>query len=248
MRRSFVFLAAFAAVFSLLSSAQAEEFSRSQIEKIVHEYLVSHPEVIEEALVALRQQQAEEASARGKKLVQEHRKQIFEEASSPSIGTPDAPVTLVEFFDYNCGACKIMFNSLDTYLKEKKNKNELRVVFKEYPIFGEDSAYPAKMALAVHRLHPEKYFAYHSGLMAFQGRVTPETVDEVLKKIGVDAAEARKESEKPEVEAILKKNTELAATLEAGGTPLLVLGDETIPHALGVDELKKKIAEAAEKK
>ncbi len=238
------FLATTALCLTLLATpAAAESFSADQkkeIEGIIRDYITHNPEVMMEAMVAMKDHQAKLADAENARLVQANYDKLFKNPNAPSIGPKDAKVTMVEFFDYNCGACKIMFNALDSYRTENTN---LRVVFKEYPIFGENSEYPARIALAIHRKKPEKYFEYHSSMMKFQGRVTPPVVDSILVKIGVDKDDIKAEAEKAEVKKIIAENAELARILQATGTPLVLINDEIIPHALDLELLRSKVAE-----
>lgn len=230
---------AFSLLLAPAAPAQAEEFTKEQIEKIVHDYLVDHPEALEEAMLALKEYRVQQSRRENEQLVTDNKDELFNNPDSGSIGPKDARVTLVEFYDYNCGACKIMFNSLSSYLKEDKN---LRVVFKEYPIFGANSEYPARVALAVHRLKPEKYFEFHKELMGYQGRVDASVTDQTIEKIGLDKAAVKEEAESKEVAAALADVRALAQSLGATGTPMLVLNDEIIPHALDIDTLRSKVA------
>lgn len=238
------FLATTALCLTLLATpAAAESFSADQkkeIEGIIRDYITKNPEVMMEAMVAVKDHQVKLADAENAKLVQANHDTLFKNPNAPSIGPKDAKVTMVEFFDYNCGACKIMFNALDSYRKENP---DLRVVFKEYPIFGENSEYPARIALAIHRKKPEKYFEYHSNMMKYQGRVTAPVVDSILVKIGVNKDDIKAEAESKEVKQIIADNAELARILRATGTPMVVMNDEIIPHALDLELLRSKVAE-----
>lgn len=238
------FLATTALCLTLLATpAAAESFSADQkkeIESIIRDYITQNPEVMMDAMVAVKEHQMKMADAENAKLVQANYDKLFKNPNAPSIGPKDAKITLVEFFDYNCGACKIMFNALESYLKENPN---LRVVFKEYPIFGENSEYPARIALAIHRKKPEKYFEYHSAMMKYQGRVSAPVVDSILVKIGVNKDDIKAEAESKEVKQIIVDNAELARTLQATGTPMVVINDEIIPHALDLELLRSKVAE-----
>lgn len=242
----FALLAASALFISLASSpAKAEDFTKEQIQEIVREYLIDHPEVMMDAMIALKEYQVQQSLEQNGKLVEDNKDKIFNDPGSASIGPKDAKVTLVEFYDYNCGACKIMYKAIIEYLKEDKN---FRVVFKEYPIFGENSEYPARIATAVHLLEPEKSFEFHKTLMDYQGRVTPEVADQTLDKLGLDKAAIKKEAAGKKVAGILMETRKLADTLGATGTPLVVVGNEIVPHALDIDMLREKVRALTEKR
>lgn len=220
---------------------RAEAFTKEQIQGIIRDYLINHPEVMIEAMVAARDYQTGLGIEQNRQAVAAHHDRLFKDKASPSIGPGDAKVTLVEFFDYNCGACKIMFNALDAHLKENP---ALRVVFKEYPIFGETSEAPARIAIAVYRVAPERYFEFHKTLMKHQGRITEAVAEETLKALDLDAGKIKKEAGGRAVRRELEATRDLARALGASGTPMLVIGDEIIPHALDVDTLREKIAAA----
>lgn len=237
-------LACLLALTLFATPAQAENFSgdqKKEIETIIRNYLVEHPEVLMDAMNALKEYQAQQSILRNQRLVLAHKDKLFANPNSPSIGPKDAKVTLVEFYDYNCGACKIMYNSLVSYMEENK---DFRIVFKEYPIFGETSEYPARVALAVHRLAPEKYFNFHNELMSHQGRVSKEVVGSALVKLKLDVNAIAKEAYSKEVTAALADVKKLADTLGATGTPMLVLNTEVIPHALDTETLRTKVESA----
>ena len=239
-------LAASTLLLSLSSSpASAEDFTKEQIQEIVREYLIDHPDVMMDAMIALKEYQVQQSLEQNEKLVEANKDRIFNDPGSASIGPKDAKVTLVEFYDYNCGACKIMYKALIEYMKEDK---DFRVVLKEYPIFGENSEYPARIATAVHLLAPEKSFEFHRALMDYQGRVTPELADEMLDKFDLDKTAIKKEAAGKKVAGILAETRKLASDLGATGTPLLVVGNEIVPHALDIDMLRDKVREKTEKR
>ncbi len=234
-----LFFSSCAVMLTLLATpVKAEDFTKEQIEEIIRNYYIEHPEALMDAMIALKEYQVQESFQKNEKLIEANRDKLFHNPDSPSIGPKDASVTLVEFYDYNCGACKIMFNTLLTYRKEN---DDLRIVFKEYPIFGENSEYPARIALAVHRVAPEKYFDFHKELMGYQGRVTAAVADNALDKLGLDKEKVTKEAGSKEVATALADVRQLAQTLGATGTPMLVLNSEIIPHALDVDTLRDKV-------
>ncbi len=239
------FLTFAACALLLTSPARAEEFTKEGIQTIIREYLINNPDVMMDAMIALKEYQLHESVKRNEQLIDINKDKLFNNPDSASTGPKNASVTLVEFYDYNCGACKIMYKALMEYMKEDK---DLRVVFKEYPIFGENSEFPARVAIAVHRIAPEKYFDFHKALMGHQGRVTPELVEQTLRTLGLDADKFHKEAQSKEVDAILKDVKNLADTLGATGTPLLVLNTEIIPHAVDRDMLLKKVELARGKK
>ncbi len=228
-----------------LSIHPAYALEKAEVEKIVADYLKAHPEAVVDSL--RRYQEREEMRQRksAKAAALEHKDILFN-PNDPSVGPANAPVVMAEFFDYNCSACKYMYQALADYYQANGTK-DLRVIFKEYPIFGERSIPAAKAALAVHRLYPDKYFKFHSALMSHEGAVNQAVVFSVLDSLGLDKEKVLREAASPEVTAELEKNLQLAQSLGAEGTPLLVIGDEVIGHALDLEALKGYVENAKAK-
>ncbi len=230
--------------FTLPPATHAAEFSKPQtgaIEKIVHDYLVQHPEVIEEAIQALQQRQRAAAAAQQKAAVEAHAKQVFAAPDHVVLGNPKGNVTFVEFFDYNCGYCKHAMGDMLTLLKADPN---LKVLLKEYPILGQGSVDAAKVAVAVRMQAPQKYLAFHTKLLGGRGHADAARALAVAKEIGLDMARVRKDMNSPAAEKILKTDVALGRTLGLDGTPSYIIGDNVVVGAVGLKELKQKIANA----
>lgn len=211
------------------------------IKTIVREVIAQEPQLILDSVqkyqIAEQQKKAEKANDALKDAAV--REQIFNNADAPNHGPKDSKRVIVEFFDYNCGVCKQMFKGLETLAKKDAT---VRVVFFEFPIFGETSDTNAKIALAVNRLYPEKYFDFHAKMMTNPARGTDAKVAlGFAKALGMDADKVKAESEKKEVADILVANRALGEKLHVQGTPLLIIGDEIIPHALSPEDLEARV-------
>jgi protein-disulfide isomerase len=225
-------------LFAGASAVQAQQ-SKEDIEKIVREYLLKNPEIIQEAIVELRKkQELAEKTARTQAL-QTHKKEIFESKRDIVLGNPNGDVTLVEFFDYNCGYCKRALNDIAELLK---NDPKLRVVLKELPILSEGSEEAARVAVAVRMQDPSKYWNFHRTLMAARGEANGAQALAAAQKTGLDVERIKKDMSNPEVDATLHGVQELAKALAISGTPSFVLGDALIPGALPHDRLAVAIA------
>jgi len=221
-----------------VSAAYAQ--NKEDIEKIVREYILKNPEIIQEAIIELRKkQEAAEASIRVKAL-QTHKKQIFESPRDIVLGNPKGNVTLVEFFDYNCGFCKQALNDVSELLKSDPN---LRVVLKELPILSEGSVEAARVAVAVRMQDPSKYWTFHRTLMSAKGEANGTQALAAAKAAGLDIERIKKDIANPEVDATLHEVSELAKALAIGGTPSYVLGDQLIPGRLPHDRMAAAIAQ-----
>jgi len=230
--------------FALPQTSRADEFSKSQttaIQKIVHDYLVQHPEVLEEAMGELQKRQQASEAAKNKEVVKAHAKQLFDSPDEVVLGNPKGNVTFVEFFDYNCGYCKHAMSDMLTLLKSDPN---LKVVLKEFPVLGPGSVEAARVAVAVRMQAPQKYLEFHTKLLGGRGHADEARALAVAKEIGLDMTRIRKDMKSPEVEKTLKQDFALAQALGINGTPSYVVGDNVIVGAVGLDALKQKIANA----
>src|SRR6202521_601079 len=159
-------IAAAAAALVLMAAAPlaAQSFSdgqRGEIEKIVKDYLVAHPEVLQEALAELEKRQAAAEIEKHKTAVKEYSQALFMSPHQVTLGNPQGDVTLVEFFDYNCGYCK---RAMSDMLELLKTDGKLKFVLKEFPVLGEGSVQAAHVAAAARMQDKnggKKYLEFH---------------------------------------------------------------------------------------
>lgn len=228
---------------SLPQSLHAAEFStpqRSEIEKIVRDYLVTHPEVLQEAMAELEKRQAAAESQKHQAAVKQYAKEIFSSPKQVTLGNPKGNVTFVEFFDYNCGYCKRAMGDMLTLMK---GDPKLKVVLKEFPVLGQGSVEAAQVAIAVHLQDPtgKKYFEFHQKLLGSRGQANKAAALAVAKSIGMDMARLEKDIAGPEVRATLQESFKLAEALGMNGTPSYVIGDSVVVGAVGLEALQAKI-------
>ena len=146
----------------------------------------------------------------------------------------------MEFFDYNCGYCKKALADVRTLAK---NDPKLRIVLKDFPVLGPDSVEASRVGLAVkNQLQGEKLLDYHVKLMDSRGRVNGEKALSVAKDMGLDVARLQKEMAGPEVRVAIEENAGLGDKLGLTGTPAFIVGEEVIPGAVGLDPLKRVVA------
>ena len=226
-------------VFLSLPTANAQEINRPQIEKIIREYILQNPEIIEEALEEL-QTRAKEADAKARSAVLTAEKQaLFQSEADVVLGNPEGDVTLVEFFDFNCGYCKRAAPDLQTLIS---NDPKLRVVLKDFPILGEQSVEAAKIGLAIKRLEGDAAAGeFHKRLIASQGRADGARALDLAQELGIDRQRLQAEAASKEVEATIGSNLALAQRLGLTGTPSFVVGDQVIEGAVGEGPLKEAI-------
>jgi protein-disulfide isomerase len=213
-------------------AAQADgKFSatdKAAIEKIVRDYLISNPEVLFEAKEAYDKKQEALQMAAMKTSIGANSKALFKNAADPVAGDKNGDVTVVEFFDYNCGYCRQAMNDVTTLLNSDK---KVRLVLKEFPIFGENSVAVSKIALAAQK--QGKYWELHQALYERKGqdRATPALALEIAKDLGLDVEKLKKDADSAEVLAELTANGKLAEKMGIQGTPHFIVGDNVIAGA-----------------
>ncbi len=241
-RNRFGIAAAGVAFAALLASATAAGDAsiapdKAAIEAIIHDYLLAHPEVLVEALEKFQQQQEQLSAELQTQAIIAHRDALTQSPDTPVLGNPTGDVTVVEFFDYNCPYCKtVAAGTLDT-LEQDGN---VRIVLKEFPILGDGSVYASRAALAAQR--QGKYRELHLALMAHKGKIDAEAVRNLVSTVGLDWAKLEMDMQDPAIDAAIARNDSLAASIGVRGTPAFIIGDQLIPGAIEIDDLKKRIA------
>jgi protein-disulfide isomerase len=214
---------------SALIGANTASFSPDQrraIEGIVKDYLVRNPEIFLEVQSALEIKMAKDEAERTKKMVAEHAKEIYRAPGAPVAGNPDGDITVVEFFDYNCGYCKRGFGEIAKLVEQDKN---VRVVFKEFPILRDESEQAARVALAARM--QGKYWEVHRDLIQTKGLVNEAVALKVAEAHGLDMAKLKADMASPEVKGEIDRVKELAQKLGINGTPHFLVGDQAIGGA-----------------
>ncbi len=199
---------------------------KTSIEKVVRDYLVRNPEILVEMSGELERKQAQAQQETRQAAITQNAEAIYRSENAIVAGNPDGDVTVVEFFDYNCGFCKRAFPDL---VKLIDTDSKVRVVLKEFPIFGERSAAAARVAIAAK--NQGKYFELHSEMLKTRGQVTQESALRSAEKLGLDMEKLKRDMNSPEVRAVITETRELAQKLGIQGTPFYLVGDRTVPGA-----------------
>jgi protein-disulfide isomerase len=229
-------------LFALPVSAQTfSDDQRLQVESIVKDYLLKHPEVLQEAMSALDKKQQEADAAKASASIKDNNATLFNSPHQVVLGNPQGNVQIVEFFDYNCGYCKRALPDMLTLLKSDSN---IRFVLKEFPVLGEGSVEAAHVAVAARMQDPagKKYIDFHQKLLSGRGPADKARALAVAKEVGFDMPRLEKDMNSDEVKTTIDEDMKLADTLGVNGTPSYVIGNELVVGAVGLDALKEKIA------
>jgi protein-disulfide isomerase len=227
-------------------AASAQSFSdnqRGDIEVIIKNYLMAHPEVLEEAMNELNKRQAAAEAEKHEASIATNSEAIFNSPRGVALGNKDGDVTFVEFFDYNCGYCK---RAMADMLDLMKSDPKLKVVLKEFPVLSPGSVEAAQVAVAVRMQDPtgKKYLDFHQKLLGGRGPADKAHAMAAAKEAGLDTARLEKDLASPEVKATIEENFKLAEAMGMNGTPSYVIGKQVVVGAVGLDGLKEKIGVA----
>jgi len=217
-----------AAADSAVRTANISQNERRAMEAIVREYILTHPEIIPEAVDVLQKRDTQGRLAGSRSAI---------ETPFPGAvaGNPNGNQVLVEFFDYACGFCRASLPDLNRIIAEN---NDVKVVFREFPILGEGSQKAARMALAA--AEQGKYRAFHDAMFA-ASKPTDQNIAAAAQAAGLDMARAQKVAGSDAVTQELQKNFQLAQSVGFNGTPTWVTGDHVLEGAVGYEALNEAI-------
>jgi protein-disulfide isomerase len=179
-----------------------------------------------------RPQELQEISREGEKA-------ILAEPGLKVSGARNADVTIVEYFDYNCPFCKRVVPTFKQLLAEDR---KLAIVYKDWPVLGESSAYAARCALAAG--WQEKYFIAHDALLSGPRLRANDQIEAILRTAGVDVEKLKKDltEHAAEITALLARSDAEARALQLDGTPGILVGRELMPGGAEVEFFRKLIA------
>ncbi|WP_240339047.1 DsbA family protein [Novosphingobium sp. BW1] len=204
---------------------------RMAVERVVHDYILEHPEILPQAMENLqkRESQAQLAGVR---------QSVETPFPGAVLGNPDGTTTLVEFSDFACGYCRQSLPDVQALIAKNP---DLRIIVRELPVISPASPAAARMALAA--AEQGKYPAFHDAMYA-AGQVDEATIEAVAQKVGLDMERARRVAQSPTVEEEIQRNLKMASQLGFTGTPSWIAGDNLIAGAVGIDQLSRALDEA----
>ncbi len=209
---------------------------KAAIEKIVHDYILAHPEIIPEAMTRLQNREVTQ-------LLESNRKEIETPFASAQAGNPKGDVSLVVFFDYACPYCRQ--GHVDV-LKLAADDGNIRVVYRDFPVLSPASDEAAMASLSA--AQQGRYEKFHNAMFETPGKVAHERTVAIVRTAGLDEMRTARDLEAPALKAEIKKNLELGRALGLTGTPSYVVGNRILSGAVGYAKLKEAVAEAREAK
>jgi protein-disulfide isomerase len=233
--------------FAAPALAQDATFSQAERDAIgegVREYLLENPELMREVFAELERRQVAEQETRQREALTESAELLFESPDDIVMGNPEGDVTLVEFFDYNCGFCK---RALGDVMAMIEKDPQLRVVLKDFPVLGPGSLEAARIGIAAtEQMTPEQAVTFHMDLLNSRGQIDGARAFAVAEEMGLDLARLEEDMNSERVREIITANVDLADKLGLTGTPAWVVGDGVIFGAVGEERLAEAVANARE--
>ncbi len=221
------------------SIAQAEMTTeqKKEVEALVREYILNNGDMLIESVNKFQQKQEAEVNKQAEVKAKELLDSLKNEKNMAATGDMNGDVTVVEFFDYNCGYCKKAFDEIQLLLKDDK---KVKVVFYDMPILGPESVEASRWSLAAKK--QKKYFEYHAAIMGHVGAKDEATYKKLAEDAGLDAEQLAKDKASPEIDAEIKKHIEMAQSLGIQGTPGFLINEKVfrgyIPYNVMQDAIK----------
>lgn len=230
-----------AAIAALPFAATAQELTDDRIKQLALEAILENPQIIMEAVAILDEQRTSQQASENAQTLAQQRDFLLNDPNAPFIGDADAGAVIVEFFDYNCPYCKRAAADVKALLAAD---DDVRVVYREWPILGEGSVLAARAALAARA--QGKYAEMHWAMMELRGRAEEASILAAAREIGLDLEKLIADMESEEVTAHIAESNALAQSLGFTGTPAFVIGDALVPGAVPLEELQSLVAASRE--
>jgi protein-disulfide isomerase len=219
---------------------------RAGIESIIQDFLINkHPEVLMEAMKELQRRDQANAEEKSKTAISSSKDKIYNDPNSPVGGNPKGEVVMVEFYDYQCGYCKMSEEAVEKVIKENK---DVKFIYKDFPILGPMSVQASKASFASTRQGNAKFIKFHDLMMGKKDHLSDDIIYQTAKEAGLDVDKLKKDMASDDVDKMIKANLELGNAIGVRGTPMFIVGQQIFPGALQYDQLKKAVEDARAKK
>lgn len=221
------------------ADGQFSPAQKTELGQIIKDYLMKNPEVLRDAITELElKEKTAEADAR-RKIITDQQGPLYTAPLQEVVGNPAGKLTLIEFFDYNCGYCRKTLGDIARLMKEYP---DLKVILKDYPILSDKSIEAAAVALALrNQFDGAKFWEFHQRLLSSHGAVGREEALAIAKDMGADMDRLTKDAASPDIKKDLEANDRIGQKLALNGTPSFVIGDEAVVGAVGYNAMKEKL-------
>ncbi|MGL4313990.1 MAG: DsbA family protein [Sphingomonas sp.] len=207
---------------------------QARLERVVHDYILEHPDILPQAMKRLEERRNGEAIAA-------NRAAIVTPVGNAWAGNPKGDVTVIEYFDYNCGFCRASLPTIDALLKADPG---VKIVYRELPVLSDASKVAARYSLVAARAG--KFAAFHQALYD-GGPISQQSIDAAVAAAKLTPAQVKTAIDDPSLDAEINQNLAIARQLGMTGTPSWVIGDHVTSSALPLEELQQQIADARAK-
>lgn len=224
-----------------LASAEpvaAASIDPAVLNPMIEQFLMSDPKVLQRVSIALDETLKTEEQSKARTALTAMHDAIYNAPGQIVLGNPEGDVTLVEFFDYNCGYCRAALPDMAALLAQDPN---LKVILKEFPILSNESIEAARVAVLVNESDAD-YWSFHQALFSGRGKVDKDTALKAAAELGLSPVNLELQMGEERVGEAIQSSYEIAQELGISGTPTYIIGNEIIPGAIGLDGLKERIA------
>jgi protein-disulfide isomerase len=222
-------------------AAWADPFTpeqRAEVISIVRDALKRDPSILRDAVVALQSDDGEREKVATQAAVSAARNALVT-PNDPVGGNPRGSVTIVEFFDVRCQYCRKLEPAMAAFLA---SDHDVRLVYKDLPILGAASVLGTRALLAAR--NQDAYEKLRDAVMRMPPDITRPAIESEAKKLGLDSARLLRDMDDPSIQRQIDANLRLAQQLNIQGTPMMIVGDELLPGAVDVADLKQAVAQA----
>lgn len=220
------------------SQGQSTPVDTSDMGPVIENYLIANPSILQRMSIALQQETERAQNEQAKAALSELQGPIYDDPDHVVLGNPNGDVTLVEFFDYNCGFCRQALADVIQLLDEDNN---VRVILKEFPILSQGSVDAARVAVLVARNKDVNYLDFHTQVFASRGQVDKAAALKAAQALGMNPIELELQMGDQSVTDAIGRNYQIAESLGISSTPNFIIGEEILRGAVGIQEMREKV-------
>jgi protein-disulfide isomerase len=212
-------------------------YSQQQIESIVRDYIINHPEILVSSFEKMHKNKLKESSDKAKEYLENNRERIETLGFPLILGNNEGDISIVAFYDYNCTFCKKANIEINKIIA---NDPGVKVILRPIAILGDTSLYAAKISLALHEVAKDKLYLFHNDMMEMNV-IDESGIKSLTEKYQLDYSIIKNEFDSHNVKQAISENYNLARSLGISGAPSYVINGVLVPGFLSEDQLKKII-------